>query len=328
MTTRDARPTAGRGTGADVLVVGNGVAGLTTAVLLAESGARVRVWAREPALRTTSAVAGALWEPYRVAPQHRVDPWARESFEVFARLAADPDRTGVRMVAGLQAAPAGGDPVEQPSWASFVPGLRHAEPRELPPGYGSGLRAVLPLIDMPHYLGHLTDRLRAAGGSVEERAVRGLDEAVAAAPTVVNCTGLGARDLLPGDPVRPVRGQLVVVENPGITEWFIDADKYRDDTAYFFPQPYGLLLGGTAQQDDWRTAPDPATAEQIVRRCARIDPRIAGAAVLAHRVGLRPVRDEVRLEREGAVVHNYGHGGAGVTVSWGCAAEAAALAVG
>jgi D-amino-acid oxidase len=33
----------------------------------------------------------------------------------------------------------------------------------------------------------------------------------------------------------------------------------------------------------------------------------------------------VRLEAEGRVVHCYGHGGAGVTLAWGCAVEVAAL---
>lgn len=68
-----------------------------------------------------------------------------------------------------------------------------------------------------------------------------------------------------------------------------------------------------------------------MRRCAALRPEIAGARVLAHRVGLRPARDAVRLERgtlpDGRrLVHNYGHGGAGVTVAWGCAQEAARLA--
>lgn len=317
-------------TTADVLVVGGGVSGLTTAVLLAESGRRVRVWTREGARRTTSAVAGAIWEPYRVEPRHRVDDWARHSFEVFTALAADPAETGVRMVDGLQAAPAGAPagPMPVPSWAVGVPGLRAATPGELPPGYGSGFRARLPLIDMPVYLDHLTRRLRAAGGEVVERAVGSLDQAERQAPVVVNCTGLGARDLVPDTATRPVSGQLVVVENPGVTEWFIDADEGDEDAAYLFPQPYGLVLGGTAREDDWNTVPAPATAAAIVRRCARIDPRVAGAEVIGHRVGLRPVRDEVRLEREGRRVHNYGHGGAGVTVSWGCAREAAALAAG
>lgn len=317
--------------GADVLVVGGGVAGLTTAVLLAESGARVRVWTREPARRTTSAVAGALWEPYRVEPQHRVDGWARRSFTVFEELAARPGETGVRMVDGMQAAPVGsldGAELPIPYWASEVPGLRRVTPEELPPGYGSGFRARLPMIDMPVYLDHLTARLLAAGGDVVDRAVSALAEAAGEAPTVVNCTGVGARDLVPDPLVRPVRGQTVVVENPGITEWFVDADEGSAEAVYFFPQPYGLLLGGTAQEDDWNTVPDPEVAEGIIRRCARVDPRIATAAVIGHRVGLRPVREVVRLEREGDCVHNYGHGGAGVTVSWGCAEEAAALVSG
>ncbi|MFB7324811.1 hypothetical protein [Streptomyces sp. NPDC056190] len=53
------------------------------------------------------------------------------------------------------------------------------------------------------------------------------------------------------------------------------------------------------------------------------------------RVGRPPVRDAVRLERVelpggggGVVVHNYVHGGAGVTVAWGCAREAARLVLG
>lgn len=311
-----------------IVVVGAGVAGLTTAVVLAEGGARVRVWAREPARHTTSAVAGALWEPYRIGPKERADGWARESFEVFRALAERPGESGVRMVAGLQAAPAGRGELPVPSWAVDVPGLRRAAPGELPAGYGSGFRVRLPLIDMPCYLDHLTRRLTAAGGEVTHRTVSTLEEAAAPGSTVVNCAGLGARDLVPDPRIRPVRGQLAVVENPGITEWFVSADERDPRAAYFFPQPYGLVLGGTAEEDAWDTAPDAATAREIIDRCALVDPRIAGAAVLGHRVGLRPVRDEVRLEREGDRVHNYGHGGAGVTVSWGCAREAAALALG
>ncbi len=313
-------------TGGRVVVVGGGVSGLTTAVVLAERGAEVSLWAREEAARTTSAVAGALWEPYRIGPREKVAVWAAETFEVFRELADRPAETGVRMVAGLQAAPTARGELPVPYWASGVPGVRRASTDELPAGYGSGLRMLLPLLDMPVYLGHLLRRLRAAGGTTLRRAVATLEEAAAEADTVVNCTGLGARDLLPDPDIRPVRGQLAVVANPGVTEWFVHCDDDDPRAAYFFPQPYGLVLGGTAEQDAWDTRPDPDTAREIIRRCALVDPRIADAEVLGHRVGLRPVRDEVRLERDGAVVHNYGHGGAGVTVSWGCARRAAALA--
>ncbi|WP_371668061.1 FAD-binding oxidoreductase [Streptomyces sp. NBC_00289] len=309
--------------GDEVVVVGAGVVGLTTAVVLAERGRRVRVWTRDPVGRTTSAVAGALWWPYRIRPVALARAWALRSLEVYEGLAARPARTGVRMVEGVlgEADLAGAD-----AWAGArVPGLRAATPEEY---RGSGVWARLPLVDMPAHLPWLRERLLRAGGRIEERTVSHLAEADA--PVVVNCTGLGARELVPDDSVRPVRGQLVVMENPGIRTWAVSTDA-SGQLAYFFPQPGRLLLGGTAEEGAWSSVPDPAVAEAIVRRCAALRPEIAGARILEHLVGLRPARDTVRLEREllsdgRVLVHNYGHGGAGVTVAWGCAEEAAALA--
>ena len=307
-----------------MIVVGGGVMGLTTAVVLAEDGRRVRVWARDPVERTTSAVAGALWWPYRIEPEALVGAWSLQSLAVYEELAARPDETGVRMVEGVQGETRLDD---LGPWAARVPGLRAATADEYA---GTGLWARLPLIDMPVYLRWLQERLVAAGGTVEERVVRDLGEAAAEAPVVVNCTGLGARDLVPDPAVRPVRGQLVVVENPGIETWLTSVDHTSAKSTYFFPQPGGLILGGTADEDDWSLTPDPGVAEEIVKRCAAVRPEIAGARVLDHRVGLRPARTAVRLEREvlpggRVLVHNYGHGGAGITVAWGCAREAAEL---
>ncbi|MGW2741544.1 FAD-dependent oxidoreductase [Streptomyces sp. NPDC001450] len=313
-----------------MIVVGSGVAGLTTAVVLAESGRRVRVWAREPAERTTSAVAGALWWPYRIEPEPLVGAWALDSLGVYEELADRPEETGVRLVEGVHR---GTRLDELGTWAGRVPGLRPV---------AGGLAARLPLIDMPVHLAWLRERFakasearwgsprtRSGGGTVEVREVT--DLAAVPARVVVNCTGLGARSLVPDPAVRPVRGQLVVVENPGITTWFTSVEHSSDTSTYFFPQPGGLLLGGTAEEDSWSLEPDPATAAAIVARCAAVRPEIAGARVLAHRVGLRPARDAVRLERQPlpdgrVLVHNYGHGGAGITVAWGCAREAAGLA--
>ncbi|MCX5562301.1 FAD-dependent oxidoreductase [Streptomyces sp. NBC_00038] len=308
----------------DVIVVGSGVIGLTTAVVLAESGRRVRVWAGEPAERATSAVAGALWWPYRIEPKALAREWALQSLSVYEELAERPAETGVRMVEGVM----GESRLdEQGPWAAArLPGLRASTAEEYA---GTGLWARLPLLDMPVHLRWLRERFLRAGGVVEVRTVTDLAEA--AAPVVVNCTGIGARRLVPDPAVRPVRGQLVIVENPGVTTWIVSTDETAGTTTYLFPQPDRLVLGGTTDEDDWSLTPDPAVAAEIVKRCAVLRPEIAGARVLGHRVGLRPVRDTVRLEREPLpdgrlLVHNYGHGGAGITVAWGCAREAAGLA--
>ncbi|MFH9087376.1 FAD-dependent oxidoreductase [Streptomyces sp. NPDC017673] len=302
-----------------MIVVGSGIAGLTTAVLLAESGRRVRVWAREPAERTTSAVAGGLWWPYRIEPEPLAGAWALESLAVYEELTGRPEETGVRLVDGMHQ---GARLDELGEWAGRVPGLR---------AVAEGLAARLPVIDMPVHLAWLRQRLEKAGGAVEVREVT--DLTAVPAPVVINCTGLGARSLVPDPAVRPVRGQLVVVEDPGVTSWFTSVDHDSAASTYFIPQPGRLLLGGTAEEDDWSLEPDPATAEAIVARCAAVRPEIAGARVLTHRVGLRPAREAVRLERQPLpdgrlLVHNYGHGGAGVTVAWGCAREAAESAYG
>jgi D-amino-acid oxidase len=95
---------------------------------------------------------------------------------------------------------------------------------------------------------------------------------------------------------------------------------------YVIPRSHDCILGGTAEDGEWSTEPDPRTAAAILERCAALEPRLAEAEVLEHKVGLRPGRKEIRLEREDVAhgpprIHNYGHGGSGVTLSWGCAEE-------
>ncbi|MFF9850783.1 NAD(P)/FAD-dependent oxidoreductase [Streptomyces litmocidini] len=315
----------------DVIVVGGGVVGLATATRLVELGLRVRIRSRDAVTRTTSAVAGALWWPYRIEPAAEAGTWALASLRVYEELAADPERSGVRRVSGVHAGVALGG---LGPWAKEVEGLRQLEPDEVPGPYRTGLGARLPLIDMPVHLSFLRSRFEAMGGIFEERGITGFEEAAALAPVVVDCTGLAARELVPDPGMRPVRGQLVLVENPGIEEWFTAADESAGETTYYFPHPDRLVLGGTAEEGDERLTPDPATAAAIVARCARVRPEIAKARVLGHRVGLRPARvggvriEAVPLPGGGRLVHHYGHGGAGVTVAWGCAERAAELAVG
>ncbi|MGH3276143.1 MAG: FAD-dependent oxidoreductase [Streptosporangiaceae bacterium] len=315
----------------DVLVLGAGVVGLTSAICLAEAGMRVAVQAARQPAATTSVAAGALWGMHLVGADDRVPRWAGETREVLATLDL---AAGVHACDGLMATVTAMDaPPEATGGTGYVP----CDPGELPPGYATGWRvAAAPLIAMPAYLRYLAGRLHAAGGvMLSQRTFASLAEVAAAHPAasvIVSCPGAGARALVPDSSVTAVRGQAVVAANPGITEFFVGTGADPDEISYVFPHGDTVVLGGTQEHGNWNLAADPATADRILSAAAAVDPRLAGVTVLEHRVGLRPVRPHVRLEAEAVsgdryVIHNYGHGGAGVSLSWGCGREAARLAL-
>ncbi len=321
---------------ADVLVLGAGVIGLSTAICLAEAGVSVTVAAADPPQRTTSVAAGAIWGPHLVGMDDRVERWAGHTLDRLAEL-SHPE-LGANELAGVVHTATGiaarrERDAAPPEVAAPDSGLSPCPPDEIPPGYASAWRLTATTIAMPGYLGYLAGRFGRAGGTTTfPEKIAALTDASQLAPSarvIVNCTGCGARDLVPDPDVVPVRGQVVVAANPGITEFFVGTSSDPADLTYLLPHREVIVLGGTEQRGDWNLEPDPDTAARIVAACALIEPALREAKVLEHRVGLRPTRPSVRLEAERSgeltVVHNYGHGGAGVTLSWGCAEDAAGL---
>jgi D-amino-acid oxidase len=309
----------------DVLIIGAGVIGLTTGVLLAEDGWSVHILTADDTQVTTSMAAGALCGLAFGEPADKVPRWDATTRHELARLAEDPT-SGVRMRRGLLASRTPGD--VGPSIRS-LPGYADAQPSELPSGFAGGFWLRLPVVDMPRYLDYLVERVRGAGGTIERLRVTSLPEAARDAPVIINCTGVGARQLVGDQRLQPVRGQHVVVTNPGIDHFFMEGPPGAAEWASFMPHGQDVVLGGIAQPGVWDTQPDLTIAERILERCVAVEPRLAEAEVVDHRVGLRPQRDVIRVEGEiidGArCIHNYGHGGLGVTLSWGCAREVADL---
>jgi len=289
-----------------VMVVGAGVIGLSCAIRLLEAGHRVDVAARDLPLESTSAVAAAIWYPYRALPEDLVTAWGKESYAAFATLAQQPD-TGVSMVVGTEVFRS---PVPDPWWRAAVPDLDRET--VLPAGYVDGWTFATPLIEMPTYLPWLAGRVEALGGTITRLSLADL-------PTgpdlVVNATGIGARRLAGDQSVAPVRGQVVRVEQVGLERWWLDGA----GLTYVVPRSGDIVVGGTDIEGEWSRTPDLAVATEILTRAEALVPELAGARVLGHKVGLRPGRPSVRLERADDVIHCYGHGGAGVTLSWGCA---------
>ncbi|WP_243058254.1 FAD-dependent oxidoreductase [Nocardioides sp. SR21] len=294
-----------------VIVVGAGVVGLTCAVRLLEAGHRVDVVARDLPRETTSAVAAALWYPYRALPRERVVSWSRTSYAVFDALADTDPECGVRMMRGTEVLRG---PQTDPWWNAALPELEAT--RDVPDGWSSGWSFTTPVADMHVYLDWLAGRVTELGGTITRLNLGALPGGL-----VVNCSGLGARLLGADRTVVPVRGQVVYVEQFGLDRWWLD----NSGPTYVVPRAHDIVVGGTDVEGEWSRTPLPEVAEDILTRAARLVPELRGARVLRHKVGLRPVRPAVRLERVGDVVHCYGHGGAGVTMSWGVADEVVTL---
>ncbi|HEU5269295.1 MAG TPA: FAD-dependent oxidoreductase [Jatrophihabitans sp.] len=311
----------------NVIVVGAGVIGLSTAICLAEAGASVRVRASAPPAESTSAVAGAIIAgPVTIEPVEEAARWNRISLDEFTALADRPG-TGVRLARGRMVLASGAG---IPDWARALAGFAPCTPAEHA-GYPVAFWLDSPIVDMPRYLDYLAGRFAAAGGELEIRPVTALAELAGEAPVVVNCTGLGAGRLTGDEQVKPVRGQHVIVRNPGLTEFFYEQGPGPMITNYL-PHGERLVLGGTINRGDAGMVPDAEQRDEILRRCAEVEPRLAGTEVLGVEVGLRPGRPRIRLAEEQLdglrVIHNYGHGGVGVGMSWGCAREVAGLVLG
>lgn len=342
-----------------ILVIGAGVSGLTSAHELLRAGFAVTVLGRELPPRTTSNAAAAVWLPYSVqgAEAGDVERWGRASLDRFTALA----QVSVAGVIWREVLDLHREANEPPDWAVAVPGFRLARADELPPGRAMGYVFPAPVIDTSVYLDWLSHEVERLGGVVRQGEVASLDALPDEYDVVVNCAGLGAHELAPDDGtctadglgVHAGRGQVVRVRvrNGGFARVVSDDDVPQRPT-YIVPRIHDIVLGGFNQPNE-QLEPDPAQSHDILRRCAALaeffdpafaaslrallDPAQAGAGVepaeiASVGVGLRPLRETVRVEllrvAGRAVIHNYGHGGAGVTLSWGCAEDVARLAAG
>jgi D-amino-acid oxidase len=325
----------------DILIIGCGVSGLTTGIRLLETGRQVTIWTRavpgsprsDQSPAVTSEVAAAVWYPYKAYPQDRVNAWGATTYTVFRNLAANepPETHGVVMSEVLEAF---AEPVADPWWVETVRAtFRHAEPHELPAGYQDGYVFAAPVVDMSIYLNYLQRRFTSAGGLLVERAVSTLEEALASSQLVVNCAGLGARELVGDTLLYPSRGQVVRIRPRQDIRRVVMDDYGPNKVAYIVPRLHDIVLGGVDDEHNESLLPDPAATAGILSRCGKLVPELVDTApedILSVVCGLRPVRSSVRLEMEELamgkrVVHNYGHGGAGVTLSWGCAGEVVEL---
>lgn len=300
------------------------MSGLTCGVLLAERGYRAAIFAEESGQQTTSGVAAAIWYPYDAEPADKVIAWSMQSYDVFRELSRD-SKNGVSIIELRNYSRSG--EIEVPLWAHSL----GARPFLIsnPSPFTSGFTMSVPLIDTTIYLDYLANRFATSGGEIHSGVhFNKLEDVDPGFELVINCAGIGAKSLAADPDVEPHRGQVAIVRKLDLGHAVVCDDP---PLTYAIPRANDCVFGGTNDVSDDRTVDSAATAK-IVAECSRVLGIFAPEPIAA-RVGLRPFRKTgvrvecAALQDKRTVIHNYGHGGSGVTLSWGCANEVLSLAI-
>ncbi len=296
-------------------VTGGGIIGLTTALKLARAGMDVTIFTRDPIERTTSFAAGAVIYPVNIEESDRVLDWFSATNEELSRMmtAGVPGLSRVkwRKCSALEDCP-------EPFWLARAGGRRL---QDIPYGNKSGIEAGLILVDVDAYYPYLLAEFKKRG-HYKIRNIVSLDEMPPEFKTIINCTGVYAGALTHDTDIHPARGQIVLVRNPGVHDFYSRFDSKN----YIYPRRDLCVLGGSFDINAWDITPDDALTKNIIEWTGSLEPKFKNAEIVDVRVGLRPLRSTVRLEKEilpsgRTLIHNYGHGGCGYTLSWGCAAD-------
>jgi len=323
-----------------ILVLGSGVIGLTAGIVLQRRGFKVDIWAKDLPPNTTSNKAGAYWFPYNVQPMARVNKWAADTYKVYQDILSKDPQAGVIPAPFV-------DFFDHPRperffYEDFIPFFRRAKPDELPAGFVDGIVLQTFSINVDKALNYFIRIFLRSGGRLRRKTVNNISEAFSSYDYVINCTGLGSIELFNDSRLFPARGQTVITrlqkntlpnqpKKEGQEDWYNCVTGIHTDSvlAYIIPRDVDVVLGGTYQKGNSSLLVSEEDTNEILKKCALACPLFERdkIQILQEKVGLRPCRDEVRLEGEffengkKLVIHNYAHGGAGWSICFGCAFE-------
>ncbi|PGH01860.1 hypothetical protein AJ79_07797 [Helicocarpus griseus UAMH5409] len=320
-----------------IVVVGGGVTGLTTALLLSRDGSnQVTVAAKHMPgdydIEYCSPWAGANYLPVGEPGSDHAE-WEKNTWPVLADLAKNNPRAGIhfqRAVINVRAKDAQSTTGQwfsqlgssDPWYKNVVPDFRLLSKEELGPNIDSANSFTSVCINTAVYLPWLVSQCLENGVVFKRAVFKHISDAAyvhhsgSKADLVVNCTGLSSRKLggVEDQKLLPARGQIVVVRNdPGVMASISGSDDADDEVCYIMMRAAGggTILGGSYQKNNWESQPDPSLAIRIMKRCIELCPDlvgkdengkqrgIEGLDIIRHGVGLRPLREGgVRLETE------------------------------
>ncbi|XP_065082190.1 D-aspartate oxidase [Ochlerotatus camptorhynchus] len=322
----------------NLCVVGAGVVGLTTALELQREfrNANITILADRFEQDTCSDVAAGLFRPgtsFSGPTEEITRKWISDAYNYWdeIRKTAESSEAGVAQLSAYIFSSTDPAIVRNRYIEDILPVYRAATEQELTlcPGdwkYGSFYTTVL--TECRLFQPWAAKKFLRSGGRIVSQKIDSFQEVAGKYDVVVNCTGMGAKKLCTDFKLVPIRGQVIKVKAPWVKTAF-----YADYDTYIIPGIQGVTLGGCRNYDSYNEEVCRHDTAAIRERCEALLPSLKGAPVIREAVGLRPHRDPVRVEPEVVgvtgryvkVVHNYGHGGYGVTTSPGTAIYATKL---
>ena len=249
-------------------VIGCGAVGLATARLMQDQGWQVTIYAKDLPPHTTSNIAGGQWSPTSVYDEEWVTPAFAQQFEEAMRLAYGyyqhlvGPRYGVRWISNytIGSQPAPPDNFND-RYAEMYPQLMDIAPGRHPFAAQYVRHYDTMLIEPAIYLPAMMQDFYTAGGNIEVMEFADRAHALSLSePVIMNCSGLGARNLFNDDALFPIKGQLSFLLPQDEVDYMI----IGNNGLYMFPRQDGILLGGTFERNQWSTEPDPLATRRIL----------------------------------------------------------------
>lgn len=303
-----------------IAVVGRGVIGLTTAELLLDSGYKVDIFCKNDLPLTASMGAGAYWWPHKAYPPDLVARWSGFTYNRYRELAKNPE-TGIKMHTHYRYCVKD----DETRYAlELTDQWKMIDQNDVEFKITEAFQCIVPLIDVPVYMPWLQSQVLRKGAQFHVQELTSFSDISDDYDIIINCSGLGAKTLAHDSSVFPIRGQIVRLERPEHITNSYRVVHEPPGLTLILPRSNDLLLGGTTSDSDFNTEPSDDDTQEIIDRCARVLPELKNLRVLGSQAALRPGRETVRLEAEimddvRALIHNYGHGGSGYTIGYGCA---------
>lgn len=307
-----------------IAIVGAGISGMSVAYLLKDKGYDITIFAKAFSPNITSNKAAAFWFPYHIRNDRRGINWCTTSYSFYTDLCRN-EATGISMQKLVKVVRKG-VAEEQPVWIDFMPegSFRILQSHELANDIATAYEVQVPLIETQIFLPYLQNILTAANTRFIQETITDLQHLSKEYDVVINCSALGARELCNDEQIIPVRGQVGLLSPVDNMNIYLDNEK----PLYIVPRKDAVIIGGTYEEGVELEETEPATIERLLQNAYNTFPILKEQKVLGNWAGLRPYRPTVRVERETNtnIIHNYGHGGSGFTLAFGCAKEVADIA--